>query len=161
MASPWMSESDDALLAALKRALAESESVPAEFVAVGKALFAVHSLEEELAALTYDSAFAAPEEVSASRADTAVVRLVTLSSATAIIELGFAEEEVVGQLISTAPGFCCGPGDVDVKTLSGHISTVSLDEAGRFRVRPMPQEAFRLVCRPLNAAEVPTVWIPR
>ncbi|MEV0614149.1 hypothetical protein AB0I81_12565 [Nonomuraea sp. NPDC050404] len=161
MSSPWMSESDETLLAALKRALAEPDTVPPEFVATGKALFALHSLDEELAAMTYDSAEAMPEEVSASRGDTAVVRLVTLSSATAIIELGFAEEEVVGQLISTAPEFCCGPGDVDVKTLSGHITTVSLDEAGRFRVRPMPREAFRLVCRPLNAMEVPTVWIPR
>ncbi|MFB4277568.1 MULTISPECIES: hypothetical protein [unclassified Nonomuraea] len=161
MSSPWKSESDDVLLAALKRALAEPDGVPAEFVTTGKALFGLQSLEAELAALTYDSSAAPLEEPAGSRGDVAMVRLVTLSSSAAIIELGFAEQEVVGQIIPTAPDSSCGPGDVDVKTLSGHVITVPLDEAGRFRVRPTPAEAFRLVCRPADAAEVPTVWIPR
>ena len=54
MTGAWW-EDDDALLAAVKRAIREAEDVPPEFVEAAKTSFAWHNIDAELAALTYDS----------------------------------------------------------------------------------------------------------
>ena len=48
-------DDDEELLALLRDALAEQHDVPARFVEAGKASFAWHSIDAELAALAYDS----------------------------------------------------------------------------------------------------------
>jgi hypothetical protein len=49
-------DDDDALLSAVRVALATHDDVPASFVEMGKASFAWHDIDAELAALSYDSA---------------------------------------------------------------------------------------------------------
>lgn len=49
---------DDRLVAALTEALREAEVVPPRFVDVGRAAFAWHNVDAELAELTYDSLLA-------------------------------------------------------------------------------------------------------
>ncbi len=53
VAESW---NDEALLAALRQALAARQAVPPEFVEAGKSAFAWHNIDAELAQLTYDSA---------------------------------------------------------------------------------------------------------
>ena len=52
--SGWWDD-DEELLALLRDALAEQRDVPARFVEAGKASYAWHSIDAELAALAYDS----------------------------------------------------------------------------------------------------------
>lgn len=54
MSGRWWSD-DDELLSALRAALREERDVPGHFVDAGKAVFTWHSIDAELAAITYDS----------------------------------------------------------------------------------------------------------
>ena len=85
MATQWWND-DDQLLEVLREAVTIAREMPADFVAVGKAAYAWRTIDAELAALTYDSAWQT-EELSLTRAESAELRMLTFASEGLTIEL--------------------------------------------------------------------------
>jgi hypothetical protein len=143
---------DEELLAALREALAERQSVPADFVQAAKSAFAWHNIDAELAELTYDSSRDAELEPS-TRAETASIRALTFTSAHLTIELEVTEDAVLGQIVPPQPG------TVRVQPGEGAETTVPADDIGCFSIRPIPTGTFRLHCRTATNADALTGWI--
>jgi hypothetical protein len=140
---------DDAFQAALREALAET--VPREFVEAGKASFTWHSIDIELAALTYDSA--ALTSGTSTRADAAPVRALTFASPEMTIDVEVTPDAVFGQVAPPRSG------SVTVCFAHRQVSQVDVDDAGYFVIRPVPVEPFRLLCRTAGGADVLTGWV--
>jgi hypothetical protein len=152
MSQQWW-ENDDELLAALGEAL-RSERVPGEFVAMGKAAFAWHGIDAELATLTYNSGFEGAErEVAGVRSEQAKLRYLTFTSEKLTIEVEVTDEALLGQLVPP------GPGRVEVRAGSGTAVMAVVDQAGGFIIRPVPRGSFRLGCQAANGANVLTDWL--
>ena len=88
---------DDALLAALSEAVEAEYEVPRDFIEAGKAAFTWHSIDAELAALTFDSAV--PAAVAAVRAEEASPRFLTFTSADLTIEMEIGADAIIGQIV--------------------------------------------------------------
>jgi len=151
MSSQWWTD-DDQLLELLRDALRTTREMPAGFVDVGKAAYAWRTIDAELAALTYDSAWDA-EEFTLTRAESAMLRTLTFSSDALTIELELTPHEVLGQ-ISPPQG-----GTVRLATDSEDVGTTPIDDLGFFILRPAPNHPFRLVCQIAVGVTVLTGWI--
>ncbi len=151
MSSQWWTD-DDQLLELLRDALRTTREMPAGFVDVGKAAYAWRTIDAELAALTYDSAWDA-EELTLTRAESAMLRTLTFSSDALTIELELTPHEVLGQ-ISPPQG-----GTVRLATDSEDVGTTPIDDLGFFILRPAPNHPFRLVCQIAVGVTVLTGWI--
>jgi hypothetical protein len=143
---------DDALIAALGRAVRARQAVPSEFVAAGKSAFAWHNIDAELAQLTYDSVRDAGA-VAAVRAEDASIRALTFRSAHLTIELEVTGDSVLGQVIAAEVDV------IQVQPRAGAQSEVPVDDIGCFTVEPIPPDPFRLSCRTADGTEVSTGWI--
>jgi hypothetical protein len=148
MVSQWSSD-DDQLLAALGDAL---DAVPADFVAAGKAAFAWHDLDAQLAALIYDSAADARRVPAVSRAEPAQLRYLTFASEQLTVELEVTHDAVLGQLVPPQPGV------LEVRLKPGEVVTTPIDDIGCFTIRPIPSGSFRLRCAAADATLI-TDWI--
>jgi hypothetical protein len=131
---------DDNLFASLKEALREAEEVPPRFVEFGKAAFAWHNVDTELADLTYDSSHAPAEPVGAMRAQDASLRALTYAADDLIIEIEISGDAVLGQVLPPQEG------TVSIYLATGPVAETVLDEMGFFAVRPVPGGPFRLRC---------------
>ena len=143
---------DDALLAALQQALRARRAVPPEFVEAGRSAFAWHSIDAELAQLTYDSARASGHAPS-TRAEAASIRALTFSSAHLTIELEVTRDELLGQVTPTQAG------PIKIQAGAGAETGLPVDEIGCFAVEPIPASPFRLRCRTADGTDVLTGWI--
>lgn len=143
---------DDTLLAHLAAALEAAEAVPRDFVAAGKAAFAWHNIDAELAELAYDSGLE-PEEESFIRAEFASLRAMTYVSRRMAIELEIAAQAIQGQVIPPQTG------EVRVDVMNGRDIINPIDEVGAFTIRPVPAAPFRLHCRTDEGGNVITDWI--
>lgn len=143
---------DDQLLAALDSALRTARAVPREFVEAGKAAYTWHSIDAELAALTFDSTVQAAE-LSAVRGPEASPRYLTLASTELTIELEISSDAMVGQIVPPERG------QVEACPASGPAVTVDIDEVGCFVIRPLPTSPFRLHCHTGQGIDVLTTWI--
>ena len=153
MARPWR-EDDDQLLAALAEALRSEQSVPAEFIAIGKAAFSWRDIDAELAILTYDSAFEGAEaELAGARSEPASLRYLTFASGELTVEIDVTVDAILGQLVPP------GPGRVEVRTADGALITAVIDQGGGFTIRPVPRGSFRLYCHSANGASIVTNWL--
>lgn len=153
MSQHWW-EDDDQLLAALGEALRSERSVPAEFIAMGKAAWAWADIDAELAILTYDSAFEAAEaELAGVRSEPARLRYLTFTSGELTLEIEVTDEALLGQLIPP------GQGEVEVRTADGAVAPAVIDQAGGFTVRPVPRSSFRLYCHVANGVNALTNWL--
>jgi hypothetical protein len=141
--------SDDWLQASLKEAMAEA--VPRAFVDAGKSTYTWHSIDVELAALTYDSA--AEASVAGIRADSAALRALTFASADVTIELEVAPDAVFGQVVPPQGG------SIVVHAAGLQVAVAEIDETGYFVIRPIPPEPFRLLCRTTVGVDVMTGWV--
>jgi hypothetical protein len=155
MTTDW--NSDEQLVAALGEALLAEREVPARLVEIGKAAFAWHSVDGELAELTFDSA--APREVEATagtRAEPAAIRAMTFAASELNIELEVTQDGLVGQVAPAQPG------EIEVGLRDGAnsaASRITVDDVGWFVIRPLPIGPFRLQVRPSAGGEVFTEWI--
>jgi hypothetical protein len=140
MISRWWND-DDQLLAALAEALREVRDVPHPFVETGKAAFAWHNIDAELARLTYDSAAEALGPATATRAERAVLREVTLASSQLKIHLQITDEAVRGQVVPAQP---C---QLELRAAAQPPIGITTDNDGWFTLRPIPVGSFRLHCR--------------
>ena len=144
---------DEELLAALGEAVKARQAVPEWFVETGKNAYAWHSIDAELAQLTYDSDSDADRGVAAAvRAEAASIRALTFTSARLSIELEVASDSLVGQIIPPQAG------TLEVYTTGG-VTSSPVDEMGWFAVTPIPATPFRLRCRTEDGTDVLTGWI--
>jgi hypothetical protein len=143
---------DERLLAALSEAIKARQAVPSWFVETGKNAFAWHNIDAELAQLTYDS-YEDRSEVAAMRAETASIRALTFTSDHLSVDLEVTEHSLLGQIIPPRTG------GLEIHTRAGQISSVEVDEIGRFAVDPIPDSPFRLRCRAADGTDVLTGWI--
>lgn len=144
---------DDQLVAALADALQAGRDVPPEFIAAGQATFTWHSIDAELAALTFDSD---NETIAAAvRSAGLTPRFLTFAAAGLTIGLEIGRDEIIGQIGPPRPGH------VDMYPARGAVLAAPIDEAGYFIIRPVPAAPFRLHCHAGSGASVRTTWITR
>ena len=151
MSARELSWGDDELLDALRLAVRARLTVPAEFVSAAKSVFTWHSIDAELAELTYDSARDA--EPAQTRAETAAIRALTFTSARLSVELEVTGDSVLGQVVPAQAAV------VRVRHHGGAESTVAADEIGCFLIDPVPAGSFRLQCRAADGTEILTGWV--
>lgn len=151
MAGQWWND-DDELLEVLRETLIATRELPRDFVEVGKAAYAWRTIDAELAALTYDSAWGTAE-LSLTRAESAELRTLTFSSDGLIIELELTPDEVLGQINPPQPG------TVRLATDSDTADATPIDDLGFFIVRPVPPHPFRVLCETTTGTTVLTGWI--
>ena len=143
---------DERLLAALGEAMKASEAVPSWFVETGKNAYAWHNIDAELAQLTYDSNVDR-REAAVMRSETASIRALTFTSDHLSVELEVTMHSLLGQIIPPSTGA------LEIHTKAGQITSVEVDEIGRFAVDPIPDSPFRLRCRTVDGTDVLTGWI--
>jgi hypothetical protein len=153
MSQEWWND-DDQLLATLGEALRSERSVPAEFIAIGKAAFSWRDIHAELAMLTRDSVFEGAEaELAGVRSEPANVRYLTFTSGEITLEIEVIADAVLGQLVPP------GPGRVEVRTADGSVVMAVIDQGGGFTIRPVPRGSFRLCCHAANGVCALTNWL--
>ena len=144
--------SDDELFEALRDALTTAEDVPQSFVEAGKAAFVWRTIDAELAALTYDSAWESLEPVPI-RSESATLRSLTFASEGWTIEVELTPDGVLGQLDPPEAGTISARGD------GGTLATAAIDDLGFFTLRPVPTAPYRLVCTTESGTTILTGWI--
>jgi hypothetical protein len=138
---------DEALLAVLREALREERDVPPHFVEVAKATFTWHSIDAELAALTFDSLSAV-----GTRTPHAAVRELTFATRELTISVQVTDRSLHGQVVPPQPG------RLEVQVRDGEPRVVDIDEHGWFAVSPVPREAFRLLVSTASGTRAQTDW---
>jgi len=137
--------SDDELMAELAGILDRADPVPAFVVAAAKASGIYSDLDEELAALVYDSDFddgtPLPGRGALARVRGSGGRRLTFEGPALTVELKVqAERRLIGQLLP--------PQEADVEITSPSASfTVHADALGRFVADAVPAGPVRLRCR--------------
>jgi hypothetical protein len=146
---------EEELLRELHAALRAEREVPGALVDAGKGVWAWRSVDAELAALTYDSAFEAmTEQLMATRSEAARLRSLTYASPNLTIELEVTRDALLGQVQPAQAG------PAEIRTRDGAVIPVEVDEVGWFTVRPLPRSPFRISCTtPDGAIKVVTAWI--
>ncbi len=145
---------DEQLLAALGEAMRAREAVPDEFVDMGKSAYTWHTIDAELAQLTYDSSREQDRDAAASlRAETASIRALTFTSAHLSLELEVTESSLLGQIIPPRSG------TIETQSRAGATTSTPVDEIGCFAVDPIPASPFRLRYRAADGTDVLTGWI--
>jgi hypothetical protein len=143
---------DEALLAELAEALRIAHEVPGRFLEVGKAAFAWHDVDAELAELAYDSAAQPADARSGTRADPGAMRALTFGAGDITIEIEATADALQGQVVPPRPG------EVELRFRDGSTITVPVDEVGWFVFTPPPVGLFRLHLRTADGTKVQTVW---
>lgn len=141
-------DSDEHLLADLAEAVQAARNVPQRLLDAGKAAFAWHTVDAELAALAFDSA----GEPAGTRAETATLRAMTFVSSHVTIEVELTADALLGQIAPPAAG------ELLVRQADGHVQTVPVDALGYFTVRPCPTGMFRLELTRPTGPRVLTAW---
>jgi hypothetical protein len=149
MTGHWWDD-DEQLLAALRTALGE-DSVPSRVVQQAKDLFLWRNVDEELAALRYDSSI--DRQRVATRTETAPLRTLIFATKRLTIELDVDPEALFGQLIPPQSG------EVELESATGLRRRAAVDELGAFRLQPIPPGSFRLHCRTDDNDIASTPWI--
>jgi len=132
------SDEDQVLLAELRAALAESEEVPAEFYAAGRAAFAWRGIDAEiaLAEVVFDSRY--DLELAARATDAAGRRLVTFQADDVTVDIELDRDGITGQVVPAGPGRVVG------ETPAGPFDETTTDDAGLFVLAAPPSAPFRL-----------------
>jgi hypothetical protein len=146
-------DDDEELLALLRDALAEQREVPARFVEAGKASFAWHSIDAELAALAYDSVADPSPFAGASRADRAAIRELTFAFRDATVHVQIARGGLHGQVVPSRAG------EVEVHVEGRPPRRTEVDEQGWFSFAPLPHTPFRLLWRLAGGGTAMTDWL--
>jgi len=144
-------DDDDKLLGAIKVALEAADDVPTNFVETGKASFAWHDIDAELAALTYDSA-SDRLAGAGTRADPATLRNLTFDAGRLTIEIEIIGDVLHGQVVPPQAG------EIEVRRPDGTSRPLPISDVGYFTTAA-PVGTFRLYCRTTSDIVVQTNWI--
>lgn len=143
---------DEDLLAALRAAAKARTEVPPEHVAAIKDVYAWHTVDAELAQLTFDSS-RQPDAVAATRSEPASIRALTFTSAHLTMHVEVTGDSLIGQVIPVQEGI------LEVQAGDGGTMTAPVDQIGCFCAGPIPPGPFRLRYRNQRAVDVVTGWI--
>ncbi|WP_448623611.1 hypothetical protein [Geodermatophilus sp. URMC 64] len=142
----WWTDDDD-LLAVLGEALREEADVPPRVIETGKAIFALYSLESDLAALAAEPAGALAGLRGAQE------RELTFATGAVTIHVQVTGRQVSGQV--TPPQ----AGEIDLHTVGGRPQRAEVDELGWFTITPAPRAQFRLMFLGASGDRAVTDWI--
>ena len=148
----WWND-DDELQELLREALAQQRDVPARFVEAGKATFAWHSIDAELAALSYDSVTDAPALAGVRQADHAAIRELTFAFRDATVHVQIGGGGLHGQVVPARRG------EVELHVQGRAVRTAEVDDQGWFSFAPLPATAFRLLWRITGGGTAMTDWL--
>jgi hypothetical protein len=151
MADSWRND-DDALLAALKKALHPEEIVPEHVTRTAVASYAWYQIDAELAALTYDSA-TDDSELTKTRAESRNLRTLSFETNDVTFELEIRPDGIAGLLIAP-PG-----SELELRPAKGDTVAVRVDQNGYFTIVPCPTVPFRLRCALQDGRSVSTALI--
>ena len=146
MRSEW---DDEDLLAALRAATSARAEVPPEHVTAVKDAYTWHTIDAELAQLTFDSSWE-PGAVAVTRSEPAFVRALTFTSAHLTIEVEVTEDALIGQVVPAQEG------TVELQAGDGVTTTAPVDRIGCFRAEPIPAGPFQLRYRNRAGPDVVT-----
>lgn len=151
---PEMSPADEALLAELGRVVAQVDPPPELVLELGRAAFAMRSLDTELAQLIRDSEL----EALAVRGTTTGPRLLSFEADGVSVELQVAEHgrsvDVMGQVSGADPGALA----VRLEGPDGEVA-VDVDELGMFRATDLPAGLLRVHVLVEGERRVTTAWV--
>jgi len=147
MTQPRWSD-DDQLQADLQQALSKAD-VDGAVVDAAKAAFAWRTVDEELAALTYDSLL---DESAAVRSGTVELRSLAFESGSVTVELDVSPTRIVGQLV---PG---RQGVIVLQSPTGEVARVASDDAGYFAIAAPTEPLVRVRCT-TDLGSVVTDWV--
>src|SRR5262249_53287072 len=125
---------------------------PERFVEAAKAAYTWHTVDAELAALTYDSAAqpaGRPGHLAGVRAESAPLRALTFTTSRLRIQIEVTGDALHGQIIPEEPA------EIEVRPRSDRCP-LEADEVGCFTIRPIPTGPFQLHCRTASGATVLT-----
>lgn len=142
---------DDQLLMSLASALAPPD-VPGTVLAAAKAVYTWRTVDSELAELTYDSAYG--ETLVGVRGTTASLRTLVYQAGELILEIDITKEALVGNVLPP------GPGRLLILGSHGEDRHVPVDDAGSFRVHPVPRRPFRLSFAGDDGSQLKTGDVP-
>ena len=131
--------------------VATRDTVPSRVVSAAKASYAWRTVDDELAALVYDSA---DETVGLVGVRGGSARQLTFSSGAVTIELevGAGAKGVVGQLMPAQPA------SLELRHPDGSLY-LAADELGRFDIDRVPDGPVSLRCEPVSGGRVATDWV--
>jgi hypothetical protein len=143
---------DDGLLAELGEAVQAAQVVPPRFLQVGRDAFVWHTVDAELAELSYDSAAEPPAALAGVRADPSALRVLTFAASGVTIEVDVTAVGLQGQVVPAVRG------EIELQLRDGSRHTTPLDDAGWFLFTPRPAEMFRLCLRSPERGTALTPW---
>jgi hypothetical protein len=142
---------DDVLLAmALRQAVRARSQIPPELVEAIKNEYTWHTIDAELAELTFDSS-REPEAIACTRSESASLRALTFTSGRLTIDLEVTEDSLIGQVMPP------GQGTMEAQNRDGATVTAPVDEIGCFLFQPIPPGPFRLRYRN-HGTDLVTGW---
>lgn len=142
-------DDDDALMADLGRAIRAREEVPDRARQAARMAFAWRTVDEELMALTHDSALGSATLVRGVQAGPRVV-------AFQLGELGLEVElDGAGAIGQVLPGSACV---VTVESPQGSAAHLDVDESGFFTLAQLPEAALRIRVELPDGRVATTPW---
>ena len=144
--------SDDELLAELRDMAAQADPVPEPLLDAARMAFELRDLDAMLAELVHDSAVDAPAMTIRGGGTERILSFAVRALAVECqITVRGSRRDLLGQLV----GGLAEEMDVQV---TGAITTVPVNDAGRFSVRGLPAGPFRLRCRLSDGTGLVTSW---
>lgn len=141
---------DDRRLAEdLAAALRTADEVPERLLAAGRAAFAWHTIDADLATLVFDSAGMADTGV---RSEPAALRSLAFDASQVSLEIEVHPRELIGQVAPPQPG------SIDLRERDGSVREIAVDGLGWFQISPRPTGAFQLHLRTDSGLSVLTEW---
>lgn len=145
--------SDEQLLAELRDIAAQADPVPAPLLDAARSAFELRDLDAMLAELVHDSAVDAP--AMAVRGGGGAERVLSFTVRAVAVECQIttrgSRRDLLGQLVGGRAE------EMDVQ-ITGAVTTVPVNDAGRFSVRGLPAGPFRLRCRLADGTSLVTSW---
>jgi hypothetical protein len=126
---------DDALPAEHAEAERAAAQLPSRLVAAGKAAFARHNDDAELAELSFDSTAVTDAEPTGARGRPAVGGAMTFTSGAFTLELDLTAGALQGQVVPPEAG------TVELQQRDGTVQTESVDDLGWFTFSAHPRSS--------------------
>jgi hypothetical protein len=140
---------DDTLAGILGKALAPHQDVPPEWREAARAAYTWRTIDEELLALTHDSAV----EQGAAVRGPGEARTVAFSGGGLTLEVELSDRQIMGQLM--APG----GSEVIFESVDGRTRSTSTDDSGFFSLPGEDHGLVRFAVRPEGGTRLVTQWI--
>ncbi len=144
--------SDEELLAQLRDIAAETDPVPELLLDAARSAFELRDLDAMLAELVHDSALdAAVMAIRGGGAERILSFVVRELAVECQITSRGSRRDLLGQLVGGRAE------QMDVQA-TGAVTTVPVDDSGRFSARDLPAGPFRLRCRLADGTGLMTSW---